>query len=310
MPPTRRAMLGLAAALAGASVTACAPSPVVTGGPSEPMSPVPTEPEQGRAAARGADWCNRLLALVGQAPETDGEWALAVAAQTQEHLSRLNALDPLVADTEPVFTPSTVPSPRPTSFDDELAGHVTEGVALFSSLLAEAPTQPERLLQASLAAATAGLPAKAYPPVRGDASPIRFPETTTERSLGVALTHVWALINGLEVSIGRLSAGENRERAGGRLDEARLLRNRLRAAITGEPPAQEISYELPNPMSTNQEVRAGLAVLELGVLDALARLVASEADAEDWLDPLLDQVGHVQGWGGRLPYWPGWAGLE
>lgn len=308
MRSTRRALLGLAAALPGTLLAACSPSPVITGGPSAPFSPIPTEPVQSEAAAEAARWVQGLADLVRGAPAADADWASAVLAQCEEHLSRLNTVDPLVDGLEPVFAPTPPPPALEADFGAALANLADGGTALFGRLVETAETQPERLLHASLMASAAGLTGpRALPPVAGGAGPIRFPDTTPGRSVQVALSHVFALIHGLEVGLGRLAAGDARDRAGRRLGDARRLRNGLRAAAVDAPPEQEVAYELPNPMTTQEEIGAALATLELRVLDGLARLVASGDDGDPWRAAVVQQVAQVHAWGGRLPHWPGWA---
>ncbi|GAB3822417.1 hypothetical protein GCM10028820_32950 [Tessaracoccus terricola] len=307
MLSTRRGVLALFGALPGVALAGCAPSPVVTGGPSAPFSPTPTDPVQAPGAARAAAWTTEVLALLATAPEAEAEWAAAATVQAQVHLARLDSADPLVPEAEPVFTTPPAPDAAPADFDAALEALLGDGVELFTGLVGAAGTQPERLLHASLAAAAAGLRNRSLPPVPGEGEPIRFPETTFEGSLLVALSHVWALLHGLEVGLGRLSDGDTRDAAATRLASARQLRNDLRAAVEGESPEQEVAYELPNAMATAEEVRAGLALLEEGVLDALARLVASGPEGDRWVAPMLRQVPRVQSWGGPLPHWPGWA---
>ncbi|WP_185975674.1 DUF4439 domain-containing protein [Tessaracoccus rhinocerotis] len=307
MRSTRRGLLALAAGLPAAVLAACSPSPIVTGGPSAPFSPTPTGPVQSPGAARAADWTTRLRALVGTAPAQDADWAAAVTAQADAHLVRLDAADPLVPDAEPVFTPSPAPAPTTAPFEDALAALLAEGADLFGELVTDAQSQPERLLHASLAAAAAGLRNRALAPVPGEGTPIRFPETSLDGSLLVALSHVWALLHGLEVGLGRLPEGDVHDAARRRLAEAREQRNHLRAAVDGDSPEQEVAYEMPNPMTTPEEITDALAVLEQGLLDALARLVATGTEGTDWLQEMLQQVPQVQAWGGRLPHWPGWA---
>lgn len=307
MLSSRRGVLALVAALPGVAVTACAPSPVVTGGPSAPYSPTPTEPVQSPGIERAAAWTTQLVSVVAAAPEETAQWAAAVTSQLRAHLERLDAADPLAPGGEAVFTPSPAPPTDPTGFEDDLDALLDDGPAMFRELVAEAGSQPMRLLHASLAASAAGLRNRALLPVPGDGVPIRFPETSLDASLLVALSHCWALLHGLEVALGRLPEGTTHDVARRRLAQARELRNELRAGVEGESPAQELSYEMPNAMREPEEIRTALATLEQRLLDALARLVASGAEGDQWFDALLLQVPHVQAWGGRLPHWPGWA---
>ncbi|NHB83876.1 DUF4439 domain-containing protein [Tessaracoccus sp. HDW20] len=83
------------------------------------------------------------------------------------------------------------------------------------------------------------------------------------------------------------------------------LRNDLRAVLTGEPPEQPAAFELPNPMTTPDEIRAAWAQLETNLLDGYARLVAASDDPR-WRTAMLAQIAPVQALGGRLGPWPGW----
>lgn len=309
MHPSRRALLGLFATMPAVALGACSPSPVVTGEPAEPWTAPPAEPQQSHAAERAAAWTVGIRSLAEQSEA--GPWAADANDRASVHLDRLLALDPLVGGTERVFAvtePSAAPLPDPAALAarvDEVAG---EGVDLFAELVREAGTQPERLLYASLGASAASNRGSGVPVAGGGGEPIRFPETTVDASLEVALTHVWALLNGLEVALGRLPDGAAHARAGARMGPVRELRNDLREQLGGDVPAQEISYDLPTDMSTPEEINTGLALLEARVLDALARLVAAGAD-DAWYGPMVAQVAEVHAWGGSLPAWPGWSEL-
>lgn len=238
-------------------------------------------------------------------------WATDAVARATAHLDRLLALDPLVGGTErvfPVTEPSAVPFPDALALAARVDEMTDEGVDLFAVLVQEAGTQPERLLYASLGASAASNRGAGVPVDAGGGDPIRFPDTTADASLQVALTHAWALLHGLEVALGRLPDGAAHDRAGARLGRARTLRNDLRERLTGDVPAQEISYELPTDMSTPEEIASGLALLESRMLDALARLVAAGPD-DAWYDAMIAQVTEVRSWGGTLPTWPGWSEL-
>ncbi len=319
MPLTRRRLLGLTACAPLLSLVACAPDPVVSGGPTAPFSPTPTAPVQSQAAAQSAAWIAADVALLGMAEAHREAWAvpagtLAWAAGTitcgKAQLDRLLAADPLVGGEEPAFTAATPSVDTPAdlqAFESAFDARAGDGVALFASLAGAADTQPDRLLYASLAISAQGARSRAVPPVRTDAAPVRFADSTPDASLAVALTHVWALLQGLELAAGRLPDGAESDRVKSRMPGARDLRDRLRDAFTGEVPGQAAYYEMPNAMATAEEVTAGMARLETNLLDALARVVSSQGDVTVWWADMLAQVGQVQSWGGALPFWPGWA---
>ena len=122
----------------------------------------------------------------------------------------------------------------------------------------------------------------------------------------MALRHLWALLHGLELGLGRLPRGhELRGYAHSRLPSAREERNELRDLISGEPPLQPVSLRMPTSMTTLDEIQEGWAVLERGVLDGYGRLTAVDPA---WLPRMQAQVPRIQSLGGQLPHWPGWTG--
>lgn len=319
MPVSRRRFLGLVACAPVVPLVACAPDPVVTGGPTAPFSPTPTAPVQSQSAERSATWIAAQIALVGMAGAHREAWAVPAGTMAwvegaiacgEAQLSRLLAADPLVGGTEPVFTVATPSVETPAdlqAFDAALDAGIGDGVALFTSLARAAETQPDRLLYSSLAISAEGARSRAVAPVQTDAAPVRFTDSTPDASLAVALTHVWALLQGLEMAAGRLPDGVEADRAKSRLPGARDLRDRLRDAFTGEVPGQAAYYEMPNAMTTAAEVTTGIAILETNLLHALARVVSSDHDITTWWADMMSEVAQVQSWGGALPFWPGWA---
>lgn len=319
MSLTRRGLLGLAVCTPVLPVVACAPDPAITGGPSAPFSPTPTAPVQSPAAAQAAAWTSaqaavlELLGKQGKAWEVPAgtlAWVAGATECAQAHLDRLLSADPFTGEAERVF-----PAPQPTSppaadLQAALAAldaGAAEGVDLFASLAAAAETQPDRLLYVSLAISAQGFVSRAVPPARTDAAPIRFADSTPDASLGVVLTHVWALIQGLELAAGRLASGAARDKVVARMPVARQLRDRLRDAVTGDVPGQAAYYEMPGPMGTDAEVTSAMAILEGNLLGAFARLVSSWSDTATWWPDMLGQVTQTTGWGGALPFWPGWS---
>lgn len=309
MSLTRRAALGAAVA----ALSGCAASPVVTGTPRPAPSPTPPvqAPEAAEAAASVAELAAVLGSLIDSPVWPEQPWAVAAKAQTDDHLGRLVALDPLGAEPRESFD-VTVPTPAAytdlAAAETALASSIDGTLPPLEAAAAAAPDPELRLLYASVAAATVGLRSRAQAPVAGEAQPRPLQDTTLEASLPVVLGHVWALIYGLGVGLGRLDRDDPLIGAGSeRLDEARVLRNDLRELLpaTAEP-GQPAAFALPTAMDTAESIRAGWAELELRLLEAFGRLVAADP-APQWRETFLLQVPAAQHFGAALEYWPGWV---
>lgn len=299
-------------------VAGCAPSPVIVGDPAGPPEP----PTRSSEAAAVASWVAGFAALVDSlalttaawgADEPETVWLAALQAQAAAHVSRIVAEDPVTGGPTVFPTPEdpATPAAPPTTPEEALTlltQEVATGTPLAREALVAASTGQERLLYASLTVAVNGSLTPALPPVEGGADPAPFKDQDTPASLAVALGHARALISGLELGLGRLSSSDDLLAAGKeRLDAARELRNTLIAGVTDDLPEVDV-WQLPNAMSTQEEILAGWAVLETNLLDAFGILVASDAaGAGAWLDAMLGQIAWVHRWGGRLPHWPGWV---
>ena len=317
MRATRRGLLWLPVL---ATVAGCTPDPTVGGTPGSAPEPVkPTRSPQDEAAA---SWVERYANLVDAlavspaswgADEVHATWITALQAQCRAHVSRVVAEDPVIGG--PTAFPAPSPSaPPPTAATTPaeavaaLTASVAEGAPALQAAMAAADGASSRLFHASIAVASAAGLTPGLPPVEGGAEPSPFDDPDVNASLGVALSHVWALLRGLELGLGRLDSSDALQEAGaGRFDSARVLRNRLLAEIKGEVPDVAV-WALPNAMSTAAEIRVSWAVLEDNVLNALAGLAAADdADGAAWLQATLEQVAWVHRWGGRISHWPGWV---
>lgn len=284
-------LAALALGLAG-----CGTSPRIDGPAALAPSPAPTTQSAQQSAAVAA--LTTLKAAV-TAAQANQKWTDAATAQLTALLARLNTPDPLSAGTQDGFK-----QPEPAS------GSLPEAADAASQALEKAARETDdgdlRLVYSSAATAAIGLRTVATAPADSGASPTHLQHVELASSLLVALGHAWALVYGLGVALGRLDSKDaTHEYAAQRLAKARELRNELRDAIDGEPPVQPASFTLPTAMNTVGTIRAGLAQLELNLLDGYGRLVAADADKR-WRARMREQVSPVQAVGGALPYWPGW----
>lgn len=319
--PSRRRLLGLLTSVPAALLVSCAPSPVISGASDPSAAPSPVEPTQSEEFALAAAWVTGLQALAEElqtnhdawdADAAAGSWAEAILEKCDSLLDRLLAPDPLTSDQDPIFSVEEAGIPESADlkgFHAQLEEHSQAGIELFGELSTAEASQPERLLCASLGCSAAGAVSFSRAPRADESKPIRFPDTSPDTSFGVALTHVWALIQGLELALDHLTDEDDKKRAATRLRDARELRNDLRDEIAEEAPLQAISYEFPGGTSSRDEIRAGLAELETNLLDALARVVAASGE-KAWYEAMIAQVSNVHSWGGSLTFWPGWAELD
>ena len=302
------------------AVAGCAPDPTVRGTPgSAPEPVVPTRTTEAEAAAV---WVEQFAAMVAAlldsvrswgADEVHTTWLTALQAQSTAHLSRVVTEDPVIGGHTvfPVVDSMEPPTLTVTSQEEAVAAltaTVAQGAPLLLAATDAADSAPERLFYASVAAAATGSLSPALPPTEGGAEPAPFEAAPVDDALAVALSHVWAMVRGVELGLGRLSSSDELQKAGvARLDGVRGLRNELLAALSGDVPDVQV-WELPNAMSTVAEIRAAWAVLEANLLGALGALAATTGTADTpWLDSMLGQVAWVHRWGGRLPHWPGWV---
>lgn len=282
--PRRSVLVGAVLCL-----TACAPSPTIEepdGAPSRAQaSEAPKQPE---ALAKVAALLAGVRELVTKEPADD--WRTAALAQCDDQLARINSVNPF-ASPDPVFEPQPASA---ANLDAAIAAVVDACSA--AAHREEAPST--RLLLISIATATRGLTKRDLVPGEGaEPSPV---ETLSDQQY-TALTHVWALIYGLEACLGRAGSDKAlREELTTRLASAQSLRDELRRGLTA--PSQPPAFQLPGPISTSAEIRSVWRTLEVRLLEALVLLAAESPDDDLW----AAQLQRTQAVGGRIPRWPGW----
>ncbi|MDO5735421.1 MAG: hypothetical protein Q4P15_02995 [Propionibacteriaceae bacterium] len=302
-----------------AVVAGCTPSPIISGTPGS--APEPVVPTRSAAAEAVAVWVGEFAELIDAMADSavtwgaDDQyvaWLTALQSQSSAHLARVVSVDPVIGGSTDFPVPSpTAAAPAPTTAAEALAAltaTASEGMAVLESAVTSSEDGQERLFLASIATATSASLVPALPPADGGSEPAPFDVPDLGVAFTIALTHVWVLIQALEIGLGRLPRQHPLLEAGTqRLDSARVMRNRLLAALTGEPPQMQ-TWQLPNALSTPEEIRTAWGVLENNVLDALGTVVAADAQSPvEWLEQMLTQVDRVHQWGARLPHWPGWV---
>ncbi len=295
MPLTRRHVLAGMGALV---VTSCAPGPEVNEPSAE--TPKPTQDPGVSALSTAVSELSRAITL------QEDPWRSAALAQAGAWQARLLAADPLTGG-EAIF-PESSPSPSPSA-----GSSVTPAVQLVSEAATEALSgtedQPMRLFHLSILLGVTGLADLNSLPAETTDEPTRYPAVAADAALGVALSHVWALLQAIEKGLGVIPAKDpEHEALLARHTGLKGLRDRLIAALGANRPRQDGHYDVPAVTDT-ASVRAARAELELRLLDGLAGVVAATGTTgeEDWLADATAQVVQVQGQGGRLPRWPGWV---
>lgn len=168
--------------------------------------------------------------------------------------------------------------------------------------------QPMRLLYASILATGVAVSNPGARPIDQAAEPGYFQDITAQSSIQVALSHVWALIYGLEVGLGRLSSDSDlADPAQQRLNTAKQLRNEYLAQLS-EPAKQEPAYELPTAMSDESQIAEGWRVLEGQLAEAQVRLAATDSELLDQrVTEMTSGINQARTRGYQFGYWPGWA---
>lgn len=287
--PRRR----LLAVLGVCTVSACVPDPTIHGVPTAASpSPEPTQP------SHVADLTVRLVGVLAALPGQPDPFASGATAQVQAWLGRLRRLDPLTAG-EPFFPEPTAPSPG------DLSEAIAAAVAAASRCVEASGTQPERLLHLSILAGSTGLANTSLAPSPREAEPAPFEEMAQDELATRALTHVWALLQGIERGLGVIATDDPlRDGVLARREEVRFLRNEFLTTLGTRRPLQDAHYEFPAVVDADS-FRSTWVTLELAVLDAVTALAAATPDP--WRDRMTAQVGKVQAAGGGLPTWPGWV---
>lgn len=282
--PRRSVLVGAALCLA-----ACAPEPTIQEPDDAPSRAQAAEaPEQPESLALVAARLAGVREHVAKAPED--AWRAAALAQCDDQLARVNSVNPF-ASPDPVFEAQ----PESAANLDAAIAAVVDACSA-AAHREEAPST--RLLLISIATATRGLAKRNLLPGEGaEPSPV---ETLSDQQYA-ALTHVWALMYGLEACLGRARDDKAlREELTTRLASAQSLRDELRRGLT--TPSQPPAFHLPGPINTAAEIRSVWRTLEVRLLEALVLLTAERPDEDHW----AAQVQRTQAVGGRIPRWPGW----
>ena len=311
MPLSRRSALALLAL----GVTGCAGSPVIVGDPAtapppEPEPPEPTRSTKAEAAHRSMAALAALIGSLVDSPHWEAQpWAVAARAQCEDHVTRLalpEPLEPQAQEPFPMEIRAVVPPSDATVAVNRLTAAVAQCVDALEEAAGEAEADEVRLLYTSMSTAVLGLHEQSIAPVEGEGAPRSLQPTTVEASLPILLGHVWALIYGLGVGLGRIDADDPLHALGtARLNAARTLRNDLRARLGADAPEQPAAFDLPTPMDNPEAVREAWGQLEVAVMNGYARLVAADADPQ-WRIGMRNQVVPVQATGTALTWWPGW----
>lgn len=282
--PRRRLLLGTLVVLVGCTSDPTVDAPSDVPPRAQPSTAPAQDPLQSRAAAALAGVRVAVEALPAST------WCTAALVQLDDQLAHLNSAQALL-DPDPIFTPTPTPV-------NDLAAGLRSAVETLRGCAQGAPDEAHRLLYISCAAATLALQDQRVLPGEGG-SPSPLDGVRGEREL--VLSHMWALIYGMELGLGRLPAKDPlRELLRQRLAAARTLRE----AIVGDEPAppQPASFQMPNPMSTPAEIHTAWGHLEANLLEALVLRAANRPEDAHW----VAQVAAVHAAGGRVPRWPGW----
>lgn len=317
---TRRRLLSVAVAGAGASLAGCTgPSPVVWLPWASP-SPLPIADAAG-GAARCADLAAAARAVLGHAQA----WSLT-AGQTQRltwlaetaalHASVLASADPVRRQVGTAPTAPAAPPPATAAAAWRWLGDRFTGAATDFTARARATDATAALLWAGLAAFTAasadGLPRLAF--TAGTDEHRTTPELGSADWLEPMLQRSREAAYGLETVLAapKLVKADRtvvrRQLAAWQSLGAALV-TELRTRGRTVPPAPA-AYPVPVPGDRRAAWRLG-ADLQSRLLPQLGAWAANAPDQRqrDWaITALIAGTRGVVAFGGTLPRWPGWAG--
>lgn len=313
-----------------AGVAGCVVSdPVIHG--STPPTPTaePTPEPDVVTAATDEVGAQQLLTLISdqarsgswEVPASFAPWCDAVAAMHETHALVLQRKDPLAGAGQegPVWISAT-PSSSSVSLPD-LDSALTKlseaetGLAKNHAGRADRIDDPATALifLSSALAAQAHRSSGVVAPVPAAVAPVRFEAGSPDQAREIVLTHLDAAIFGFETGLGQMPFADARRAPGlERLDQLRTQRDQVAAEILAAsqtPQPAHAGYELPGVVGTPDEIAALWGNLELGTLQAQARLAVSlpAGSRAEVISASLVQVDQVSRWRVPLSYWPGWV---
>lgn len=321
----RRALLlsGLGIAATAAGCRFDDPTVQPRGGAATQQASATPTPDAALVAARSdeasmAAWCSGLplVQSAGTIPAASVPVLAAVRDAHRAHAAVLAQPDPLVpsaASPSPSAAAAAKVSGTWAAMQSQLAAR-EKTLAAHQRAAALAATHPARaLLHASLMAFATGAPAATVAPVRGQVEPADVEVGTRLDALGVLLSTLRALAQGIQIGAGQLPLpSDYYEPALARLKVVWTQRDQTEAAIRaakGTVPTAPASYRMPGGFATPRQVRATWGALETSTLNAWGRLAAASTgqDRATALDAMAAQVTAVQATGVALSWWPGWA---
>lgn len=306
--------LGVAAVASG-----CTPSPTVRSARPR-TSATPLVPGADLATARSHEAAVVSLldaALASPKGRTPAQTRLLTQLRTAHgaHHEVLMRRDPLVAGSAPMSSASPTPRQAPKDWAALVAqiGSLEKQAAAHHQRVALGVDEPSAVLLFTSLACFATVNQKPEAPIAAPASTPALVEVGDRATaLTVLLTHLRALVEGLEIGSGQLKSTDARAKDGrARLERAWALRDQvmgwMRAEKVSVPPAQ-LGYDMPGGFGTPAEAAATWALLEGDVLAGYARLTAASPKPQraETLALAHGQLARVRSLGGTLPCWPGW----
>lgn len=319
-----------------ATLTACAPSPLITADRAPQAAPTLDQARRQVAQATA-----NLIALtdasitVPDADEAFKSWCEALSSQHRAHLTVLCQADPLggvLADPAPIETITADEVVAPGSQAEAMSALAEQELALAELLSTMPPSTAtgktdtdftasmallwdSQWICARTAAAALGSENSSDfgpAPVIGDAVPALTEMGDLLEALQVLLSQQRALVFGLQALYGRVDYREPiADQIAARLGQAMRERDATAAAIVadgGSPDPQPPEYVMPGDITDPSQAAQIWGALELAVLNAWARLAAVEtSNHAQTLDQVFAQAERTRARGVALTYWPGWV---
>lgn len=240
----------------------------------------------------------------------------ALAACHRRHRDLLVQSDPFlgrVASASPSITPTSIPVGSGNAIT-LLTRQEAVAAAEHLKACSASENPSETLLWASLSAFCGSFdPSEPAPGPVGAVFPVTIGTEPLTDAQQVLLTHLNALVAGLEWGIGRLPSSDPM-RAWGMSRRTAVLRQRadLRAAIrqaSATPTPDLPGYPMPATPSTSASARSLWSRLESNVLAARGRVTAAtpKSGRANAIAAMTAQIKVLTHLGTQTPTWPGWV---
>lgn len=318
---SRRQVIGTALGMSALALAGCAPDPKARKHRGEKEAPGGRQltPQVRNDLSAGAHKENQLADLataVAGADAANRAKLNALAAAHRRHAAVLGADDPFDAQaaTKASSTPakaSSSPTPDESPTLDSLRRTRRETAAWYRTHAVSADDPSLALLWASLSV-FAGNSSTAPAARLDDIWLVQIDEEPVVDAQQVLLSHINAMLGGLEWGLGQTTDATLHEWGSQRREQLRTLRTSIHEQVrdaSATPTPFNPAYSMPGRPANPAATRAMWAQLQENVISATGRVTAATQSQKraDAVKLMADELTHLGELGAATPTWPGWV---